>query len=213
MNAITNSSKKMFIHLRKLHKPDQKFESRCLFSREWFHESDFKSFGGLERHLRTFHPNLFKSSLMELSEEIPTFTEPDNGNNSAVSIGMHFKLRNQLTLLIHNMFYISETDLPPVELTKPADVNLKDLGAEFVLKLLTEQKVTQVNVQYVMETAKILINETVKQKLQKATLTLDFPKMDAAAALSRLLASSENPFALVRNQYSQNNYFTKHFVK
>jgi hypothetical protein len=91
-NAITNSSKEMFFHLRKLHKTDEKFESRCLFSKECFHESNFKSFGGLERHIRTFHPIFLKSPVLEPTEEIQTFTEPDNGSNSAVRFGMHFQL-------------------------------------------------------------------------------------------------------------------------
>ncbi|KAK4007263.1 hypothetical protein OUZ56_012424 [Daphnia magna] len=49
-----------------------------------------------------------------------------------------------------------------VELVKPRDVDLQHLGADFVLNMLTEQKLTQINVQYVMEAATTLINEAFK---------------------------------------------------
>jgi hypothetical protein len=100
---------------------------------------------------------------------------------------------------------------------KPRDVDLQHLGADFVLNMLTEQKLTQVNVQYVMETATTLINEAVKQKVQQAisflqqrngSMETDNHDRDA---LIPLLDYKEDPFVSIRNQYGQNNYFATHF--
>jgi hypothetical protein len=83
--------------------------------------------------------------------------------------------------------------------------------------MLTEQKLTQVNVQYVMETATTLINEAVKQKVQQAisflqqrngSMETDNHDRDA---LIPLLDYKEDPFVSIRNQYGQNNYFATHF--
>lgn len=96
-----------------------------------------------------------------------------------------------------------------VDLAKPR-VDLQHLAADFVLKMLTEQKLTQVNEQYVMEAATSLINETVKRKWQESIFFLKTNNHDRDAQIP-LLDYKEDPFVLLRNQYGQNKYFATHF--
>ena len=105
-----------------------------------------------------------------------------------------------------------DCELPSVhvDLAKPTVDNLQHLAADFVLNMLTEQKLTQVNVQYVMEAATTLINETVKHRLQEYISFLETNNHDRDAQIS-LLDYKEDPFVLLRNQYGQNKYFATHF--
>nr|CAH0100559.1 unnamed protein product [Daphnia galeata] len=97
-----------------------------------------------------------------------------------------------------------------VDLAKPTVDNLQHLAADFVLNMLTEQKLTQVNVQYVMEAATTLINETVKHRLQEYISFLETNNHDRYAQIT-LLDYKEDPFVLLRNQCGQNKYFATHF--
>lgn len=80
----------MLSHLNVYHKQDANFLSPCLFTTECFHGTNFQSFGGLYRHLKTFHPSFFHnpaSAASEQSQVIETFREIEICNNSAIAIG------------------------------------------------------------------------------------------------------------------------------
>jgi hypothetical protein len=87
-NTVTNSSRNMLSHLNVYHNEDINFTSPCLFSTECFHLSNFKSYGGLYRHLKSFHPSFFYSSTTKQSQLIEVCTETEIvNNNSGIEIG------------------------------------------------------------------------------------------------------------------------------
>lgn len=85
-------------------------------------------------------------------------------------------------------------------------------SADFVLNLLSEQKLNQVNVQYVMKEAAVLVNRAVKQKIMEASSILTANNIDHTC-LSSLLESNEDSFALLHNQKGQNKFFSENFGK
>jgi hypothetical protein len=84
-------------------------------------------------------------------------------------------------------------------------------SANFVLKLLAEQKLTQVNIQYIMTAGTELLNNAIKANLQEAIRLIVENKFDPMSALSSLLDCKETPFAQLKHQSTQNKYFVKHF--
>ncbi len=78
-----------------------------------------------------------------------------------------------------------------------------DLGlsaANFVLKLLAEQKLTQVNIQYIMTAGTELLNNAIKANLQEAVRLIVENKLDPMSALSSLLDCKATPFAQLNHQ-------------
>ncbi|KAK4007160.1 hypothetical protein OUZ56_012322 [Daphnia magna] len=53
-------------------------------------------------------------------------------------------------------------------------IDLGTLAADFILKLLTEQKLTQVNIKYVMNAGRQLVNNSVNNKLQEDIRLITF---------------------------------------
>lgn len=49
----------LFSHYRLHHKNDNKFFSKCLYSRKCFHTKPFLSFSGLNMHIRRYHKDFF----------------------------------------------------------------------------------------------------------------------------------------------------------
>lgn len=92
----------------------------------------------------------------------------------------------------------------------PAPINLHNIGAEFVLKMLSEQKLNQVNVQFVMEVAKTLINQSVNHRMNQVASILTSNNIDPTC-LAGLIGSSIDPFVSIHNQHGQNKYFARHF--
>ena len=71
--------------------------------------------------------------------------------------------------MILNAFTGLETicdDVACLQARPPNDLSL--LAGDFVLNLLAEQKMTQVNIKYVMDVGTKLVNEAVNRKLQEA---------------------------------------------
>ncbi len=91
-------------------------------------------------------------------------------------------------------------------------MNLQNIGADFVLKMLSEQKLNQVNVQYVVGEATTLISQSVKQHMLEVVSTLKERGLDTTC-LTGLLESKEDPFVSLHTQYGQNKYFASHFGK
>jgi len=91
----------------------------------------------------------------------------------------------------------------------PNDLGL--LAGDFVLNLLAEQKMTQVNIKYVMDVGTNLLNEAVNRKLQEAFHLILEKNMDPRSALSSLLNCKDKPFEELKHQSTQNKYFVKHF--
>ncbi|EFX61764.1 hypothetical protein DAPPUDRAFT_338203 [Daphnia pulex] len=89
----------------------------------------------------------------------------------------------------------------------PNDLGL--IAGDFVLNLLAEQKMTQVNIKYVMDVGTNLLNEAVNRKLQEAFHLILENNFDPMSALSSLLDCKDKPF--VTHQSTQNKYFVKHF--
>ncbi len=90
-------------------------------------------------------------------------------------------------------------------------IDLGSLAADFILKLLAEQKLPLVNIKYVMDAGTQLANNAVNNKLQEAIRLIVNNNLDPLSALSSILLCKETPFAQLRHQSSQNQYFVKHF--
>ena len=56
---------KLHSHYRVMHFKDKQFSSGCLYSKKCFHQSKFKSFWGLNSHLRIYHSIFFDKSFRE----------------------------------------------------------------------------------------------------------------------------------------------------
>lgn len=61
-NFEANFGPDLFSHLNRIHKNDPKFTCACLFSINCFNKTTFKSFGGLNKHMHTYHKSFFKNS-------------------------------------------------------------------------------------------------------------------------------------------------------
>lgn len=85
------------------------------------------------------------------------------------------------------------------------------LAGDFVLNLLAEQKMTQVNIKYIMDEGTDLLNEAVNRKLQEALHLILEKNLDLISALSSLLDCKDKPFEKLKHQSTQNKYFVKHF--
>lgn len=83
-------------------------------------------------------------------------------------------------------------------------------GADFLLSLLANQKLNQVNVQYIMKEATKLINLAIKQKLDEAASILSTNNVDPTC-LSTLTEGLQDPFDCLHNQRAQNIFFTREF--
>ncbi len=94
----------------------------------------------------------------------------------------------------------------------PTIIDLNDTGADFVLKLLSEQKLNQVNVQFVIDAASNLINQSVKNHMLQVLSVLSANNIDCSC-LDSLLESSMDPFVALHTQHGQNKYFAHHFGK
>jgi hypothetical protein len=85
-------------------------------------------------------------------------------------------------------------------------------AANFVLKLLAEQKLTQVNIQYIMNAGTELLNKAINANLQEAIRLIVERKLDPMSALSSLLDCKATPFAQLSNQSTQNKYLLRTLV-
>ena len=65
---------------------------------------------------------------------------------------------------------------------------------------MSEQKLNQVNVQYVMKVVKILIDQSTRHKMEKVRAVLSAKNIEASC-LDDLLDSSIDPFVPLRIQY------------
>ena len=79
-------------------------------------------------------------------------------------------------------------------------IDVTNTGADFVLKMMSEQKLNQVNVQYVMKVAKILIDQSIRHKMEEVRAVLSAKNIEASC-LDDLLDSSIDPFVPLRIQY------------
>lgn len=91
-------------------------------------------------------------------------------------------------------------------------INLQERCAEFVLKLLAEQKLNHVNVQYVTHQSKALISHCVNLKMAQVLSVLEENGIDSTC-LNDVIQSHENPFIELQTQYSQNKFFVRQFRK
>lgn len=99
----------------------------------------------------------------------------------------------------------------------PNDLRL--LAGDFVLNLLAEQKMTQVNIKYIMDEGTnllnlifiLILNEAVNRKLKEALHLILENNLDPISALSSLLDCKDKPFEKLKHQSTQNKYFVKHF--
>lgn len=76
---------------------------------------------------------------------------------------------------------------------------------------MAEQKMTQVNIKYIMDEGTDLLNEAVNRKLQEALHLILEKNLDLISALSSLLDCKDKPFEKLKHQSTQNKYFVKHF--
>ncbi len=97
----------------------------------------------------------------------------------------------------------------------PNDLRL--LAGDFVLNLLAEQKMTQVNIKYIMDEGTnllnliLILNEAVNRKLQQALHLILENNLNPISALSSFLDCKDKPFEKLKHQSTQNKYFVKHF--
>lgn len=114
--------------------------------------------------------------------------------------------------MILNAFTGLETICDDVACLQARPTNdLSLLAGDFVLNLLAEQKMTQVNIKYVMDVATKLVNEAVNRKLKEALHLILENNLDPSSALSSLLDCQDKPFEKLKHQSTQNKYFVKHF--
>ena len=114
--------------------------------------------------------------------------------------------------MILNAFTGLETicdDVACLQARPPNDLSL--LAGDFVLNILAEQKMTQVNIKYVMDVGTKLVNEAVNRKLKEALHLVLEKNLDPRSALSSLLDCQDKPFEKLKHQSTQNKYFVKHF--
>ena len=90
-------------------------------------------------------------------------------------------------------------------------VNIEQKGADFILKMLSEQKLNNVNVGYVMDVTKDLLNSCMHNQMISVISTLQQSGIDATC-LSGLLPCVD-PFVNLKTQHSQNKFFTSNFGK
>lgn len=83
-NFIGVSVQKLLAHYYQCHRNDKEFNSPCLFSKDCFHQQNFKSYHGLKSHLTRYHPtfnNVAGVNPTNLVEQVSTFQESDCDNN------------------------------------------------------------------------------------------------------------------------------------
>jgi hypothetical protein len=95
----------------------------------------------------------------------------------------------------------------------PNDLRL--LAGDFVLNLLAEQKMTQVNIKYIMDEGTnllnliliLILNEAVNRKLQEALHLILENNLDPISALSSLLDCKDKPLEKLKHQSTQKKIF------
>lgn len=86
-------------------------------------------------------------------------------------------------------------------------------GARFVMRILADQKFSQIDVQYVMKETGILMEAVVNEKLEE----MDRKLKEEGCDHSRLIEDLKNSFTGdeifngLKNQYQQQKYFKQHF--
>ncbi|XP_045030405.1 uncharacterized protein LOC116935148 [Daphnia magna] len=194
-NYSTRFAKKLLSHLNIVHSKDKYFTSPCLHSPQCPHKAAFTSYSGLSKHLRKFHHSFFHGVVQVQPVQIErqgfvceTQTINDNGET-------------------HN----EQTDNSTTGVNSQRDtINLQERCVEFVLKLLAEQKLNHVNVQYVTHQSKALISHCVNLKMAQVLSVLEENGIDSTC-LNDVIQSHENPFIELQTQYSQNKFFVRQF--
>lgn len=91
-NFSAQSSRELLSHLRKVHPKTKDINSPCLYSKQCTHIELFKTFSGLDTHLRKFHKEFFyteKADKCDVNDngELDTSTHllsTDNSNDQTV---------------------------------------------------------------------------------------------------------------------------------
>lgn len=94
--------------------------------------------------------------------------------------------------------------------TKPNN-SMDEASGRFILKLLAEQKLNQVNIQCIMNETTSIIKTAVKRKLNDVSAFLASKNVRNGSCVLNQLEEVEDPFILLKNQRKQNQFFTKHF--
>lgn len=86
-DVVEQSAGKMLSHYGTMHRNDKNFTSSCLHSDVCFHKTPFKSYDGLYKHLKTFHPTFFPMSVKSQQNGGLQELQNDSSTNSAASSG------------------------------------------------------------------------------------------------------------------------------
>lgn len=119
-NYEAKSAVELLAHYRKNYKTDQSFSSHCLYSKQC--GQFFKSFAGLESHLRRYHPSFFYKS-ETIGDTTPGEKEFIHEQNGVYSIPIVPHQRNINTLFY---LYISDEDED-----NHVDTQLQSMGPSF----------------------------------------------------------------------------------
>ena len=84
-------------------------------------------------------------------------------------------------------------------------------AAAYILDLLSERKMNQVSVQYVMTQTSNLVNKVMEVQLSKIKRDLQLQGVDISVLNSLSFDSKINLFSNLKTQYSQNAYFAREF--
>ena len=95
-NHVAINVVKLYSHYRVFHSKDKKFASGCLYSKQCFHKTEFKTFWGLNSHLRKYHSTFFEASFCDKDtsanyddESVLLAAEPNDNQNEPI-IGKNF---------------------------------------------------------------------------------------------------------------------------
>ena len=175
-------------HFRIKHNGDPQFYSVCFYSKNC--DRTFQSYGAMYTHLKNYHEDFFTSNASVVDVQVPSETFENS------------PLIEEETQVLHMV----ETPVDIVRSEEPCYA-----GAEFVLNLLTERKMNQVSVQYVIGETTKLVNNVMDAQLEKLKTLLQSNGIDTSCLTQATFDAKAELFQGMQNQRSQNIYFHRHY--
>jgi hypothetical protein len=77
---------KLYSHYRCFHSKDPNFTSHCLYSKRCFHQTEFKTFWGLNSHLRKYHSTFFEPSFCGTDADALDQSPSNNIDGSVLAV-------------------------------------------------------------------------------------------------------------------------------
>lgn len=120
-------------------------------------------------------------------------------------------------MFISQLFFVisecgkNETLLNNNDVATRPENSMDEATGKFVLKLLAEEKLNQVNIQCIMQETTSIIRTAVKRKLDDVSTFLSSKNMNDDGSLLSQFEDVDDPFHLLKNQKKQNQFFSTKF--